>query len=108
VRMRLVAVSVGGAPPSALIRVEGEIDLSTAPEVRSAIAHAVDDGCRDIRVDLSGVSFMDCAGVNALLWCRKHAGSAEGRLSLARVSPSAARILHLTGLDVELIASAES
>ena len=82
-RMRLVAVSVGGAPPSALIRVEGEIDLSTAPVVRSAIRHVVEDGCRDITMDLSGVSFMDCAGVNALLWCHKHAGTAEGRLSLA-------------------------
>jgi anti-anti-sigma factor len=107
-RMHLVAVSDGTAPASALIRVDGEIDLATEPELRAAIAHAIDDGCRDITVDLSGVSFMDCAGVNALLWCRKHVGTADGRLSLGQVSPCAARILTLTGLDHELSAPTES
>jgi anti-sigma B factor antagonist len=91
-----------------LIRVDGEIDLATEPELRAAIAHAIDHGCRDITVDLSGVSFMDCAGLNALLWCRKHVCTADGRLSLGQVSPSAARILTLTGLDTELSASTES
>jgi anti-anti-sigma factor len=100
--MDLVAVSVGVTRPSAVIRVEGEIDLSTAPELRLAIAHVVDDGCRDITVDLSGVSFMDCAGVNALLWCRERVDTADGRLSLGQVSRSAARILTLTGLEAEL------
>jgi anti-sigma B factor antagonist len=107
-RMHLVAVSDGTAPASALIRVDGEIDLATEPELRAAIAHAIDDGCRDITVDLSGVSFMDCAGVNALLWCRKHVDTADGRLSLGQVSPCAARILTLTGLDHELSAPTES
>jgi anti-sigma B factor antagonist len=107
-RMHLVTVSDGTAPASALIRVDGEIDLATEPELRAAIAHAIDDGCRDITVDLSGVSFMDCAGVNALLWCRKHVGTADGHLSLGQVSPCAARILTLTGLDHELSAPTES
>ena len=106
--MRLVAVSGETAPASTLIRVDGEIDLATEPKLRAAIAHAIDDGCRDITVDLGGVSFMDCAGVNALLWGRKHVGTADGRLSLGQVSPSAARILTLAGLDSELCASTES
>ena len=105
--MDLVAVSVGVTPPSALIRVAGEIDLSTAPQLRVAVAQVVDDGCRDIAVDLGGVSFMDCAGVNALLWCRKHVGAAAGRLRLEQVSPSAGRILTLAGLDLELTTSTE-
>ena len=41
-RMHLVAVSDGTAPASALIRVDGEIDLATEPELRAAIAHAID------------------------------------------------------------------
>jgi anti-sigma B factor antagonist len=106
--MHLVAVSVGTAPATALIRVDGEIDLATEPELRGAIARAIDDGCRDITVDLSGVSFMDCAGVNALLWCRRHVGAVEGRLNLGQVSPRAARILALTGLAQELGPPTES
>lgn len=104
-RMHLMAVSVDTAPASALVRVNGEIDVFTAGQLRSAIARAMDDGCHDITVDLGGVSFMDCAGVNALLWCRKHLRTADGRLSLGRVSPRAERILTLAGLMDQLTSS---
>ncbi|WP_326595775.1 STAS domain-containing protein [Streptomyces sp. NBC_01803] len=78
----------------------GEIDFATLPRLRLALAAALDTGPRSVEVDLSGVSFCDCAGVNVLLWARQRA-RAEG--TPFRVTgtgaPVVARIFHLLDID---------
>src|SRR3954465_6048288 len=54
------------ARDSVIVTVFGEIDLSTADQVTSEIL-AVTDGLPRVVVDLSGVSFVDSSGLNALL-----------------------------------------
>ena len=51
----------------AVVRCEGEIDLSTCDELRSALASVVEAKPQALRVDLTGTRFLDSAGVACLL-----------------------------------------
>ena len=51
---------------SVVVRVAGELDLATAPELAELFAHAEWD--RPVVLDLTAVSFIDSSGIRAL--CR--------------------------------------
>ncbi len=61
------AVDVRPCRERIVVRVQGEIDLATAPRLHDAVADAVADGWSHLVVDLRAVSFMDSAGVHLLL-----------------------------------------
>ena len=48
------------------IRLEGELDMSTAPALEEALRPAVDEGGA-ILIDLSGLTFMDSTGIGAFI-----------------------------------------
>lgn len=66
----------------AVVRVRGELDLVTAPQVRQAVHQAVAAGRRDLVLDLSGVLFCDSSGVGVLIASRRLIRSCQGRLRL--------------------------
>jgi len=79
------------------IQISGEIDLAASPDLRDAVRRAIEEGAGDVTLDLSGVSFMDATGVNALAWCREHVEASGSRLRLGQLSDKAARVLTMTG-----------
>ena len=86
-----------------LIRVRGEVDLSTVGELRGPLAAAREQGAATL-VDLSGVTFMDSSGLHLML---KTALDAEpdGWLLSFRLSREVRRLLEVSGtLDVVRIA----
>jgi anti-anti-sigma factor len=83
---------------AALVRAGGELDLSTAPSLQSALNALLDDGYCELGVDLGEVSFCDVAGLNALLRARAAAVAAGGHLVVHAKCPSLRimlRALHL-------------
>jgi hypothetical protein len=58
-------------------------------------------------VDVSGVSFMDCAGLRALLATRRRAELRGGFMRLIAVSRAVRRIMELTGTHEALAAERE-
>ncbi|MFF2815310.1 STAS domain-containing protein [Kitasatospora cineracea] len=83
------------------VRVKGEIDLDTAPPLRCALATALDSH-REVVLDLSEVTFMDCAGLGALVRARNQADRRGARLVLHGAEPHVVRLLKLTGLHRHL------
>ncbi|MEU8927995.1 STAS domain-containing protein [Kitasatospora sp. NPDC048545] len=80
-----------------VVRAGGEIDLDTAPYLRRALAAALESH-REVVLDLSEVTFMDCAGLSALVRARNQADRCGGRLILRGAGRSVVRLLKLTGL----------
>ena len=95
--MYCITTSRFTSPPDAVVNVQGEIDLLAVNDLHRAVDRVVEQGCLSITLDLGGVSFMDCTGLTALLSCRDSAGRSGSRVRLGRVSPSASRILTMTG-----------
>ncbi|GAB7188640.1 hypothetical protein ATKI12_8471 [Kitasatospora sp. Ki12] len=83
------------------VRANGEIDLDTAPVLRRALAAALESH-REVVLDLSEVTFMDCAGLGTLVQARNQADRSGGRLVLRGAGRRVVRLLKLTGLHRRL------
>ncbi|MFN8123781.1 MAG: STAS domain-containing protein [Thermoleophilia bacterium] len=82
-------------PNATVLRLTGELDLATAPDVLAAVEAATGDGTSRLVLDMSGVSFIDSTGVRTLLEANRVAGN---DLSLLAPSPAVTRVLELTEL----------
>lgn len=82
--------------------VEGEVDVSNAGELRSALNQALDAGASSIEVDLSRVPYIDSTGIGVLVGAVHHAADRGVGLTVSRPQSNVARVLALLGVDGEL------
>ena len=78
------------------LRVSGEIDAHTAPLLADAVAAW--EGAV-LRLDLSGVEFVDSSGLRVLVEAHQRLGTVEGgELRLVDTSPAVRRLFDITGV----------
>ncbi|MFE7511294.1 STAS domain-containing protein [Streptomyces sp. NPDC057540] len=87
-----------------VITVAGELDLASCPALEDATCLALADDA-PLRLDMSGVTFMDSSGRNLLLILRRRLMDGGSRLELTGVREALMRVLALTGADAVLPAS---
>jgi anti-sigma B factor antagonist len=80
-----------------ILVVGGELDLSAAPDFTFWLARVEASPAPAIVIDLDRVSFMDSAGVHALLQFSVSERNRD-RLTVTRGSPQVQRLLEVTGL----------
>ena len=87
------------SPSGILIRVVGEVDLYSSPELRKAILKAIPSAEGGLAIDMEGVAYIDSSGVATLVEGLRSAR--EHGTGFAIVSPSAAvmQVLELARLD---------
>ncbi|WP_395577288.1 STAS domain-containing protein [Streptomyces sp. BK79] len=86
----------------ALAHVTGDLDIATAPDLRSQALALIEQGHRHLILGLADVTFCDSSGFNALVGIFRCAKAADGSLSLATVPDRLERLLSLTGLSTLL------
>lgn len=87
------------SPDTARAAVVGEVDLATAPELRDRLLNVLRKyPPAALVVDLSGVTFLDCTGISALVAVRNAAVQVDYHLRVTGSPPIVHRILDLTGL----------
>jgi anti-sigma B factor antagonist len=82
----------------AVLRVAGEIDVYTAPELRQRVISLIDDGALHIIADLRAVDFLDSTGLGALVGSLKRVRMREGSLDLVTNGGRILQVFKLTGL----------
>ena len=82
-----------------VVAVRGEIDLSTSPQLRAALEHALDRGAQRILVDLRDVHFLDSSGLAVLLGGLERSRERGGELAIVCAEGAVLRVLAITGLD---------
>lgn len=97
------------AGPWTVIRVAGEIDLHTSPQLREHVLGLIDEPPVRIALDLTKVGFMDSSSLGTLVTCLKRVRERDGRLVLVGVSGSPRKVFTLTGLDrvFDIVSSTE-
>src|SRR3979490_1159241 len=65
-----------------VLHVAGEVDVFTAPQLREALVGVIEEGSRDVIVDLQGVDFLDSTGLGVLVAGLKRVRQYGGGLSL--------------------------
>ncbi len=82
-----------------VVAVEGEIDLFTAPELKTALGEAMEGGCNRLVVDLTETTFLDSTALGVLIGTVKRLRSRDGRLTIVNVDGNIAKTFEITGLD---------
>ncbi|GGR74941.1 anti-sigma factor antagonist [Micromonospora fulviviridis] len=85
-----------GSP--ARLRLAGELDLSTAPELTAAIDRLAAEGHRELLLDLAELTFCDSTGIAAFVRGDNLAAAAGGWLRITGATGRVARVLQMTGL----------
>ena len=81
-----------------VLRVDGEVDVQTIPQLRAAIDEALDAGAVELWLDFTPTGFMDSTGLHAVL--ETHARIEALNRSLTVISPGSTpvyRLLELSG-----------
>jgi anti-anti-sigma factor len=88
-------------PGSHVVTVEvgGEIDIESGRCLRNRLCFMIWAHGPRLALDLAGVTFIDCAGLGALLATRRLARVQGGWLRLIAVSGCARRLIEITGLQ---------
>lgn len=81
-----------------LLEVEGRLDLETSPLLQTELRQVLDDGARQLVIDLSQLAFLDSAGMAVFFSARNAVREAGGRLVLAGPNETVLRILRRTGV----------
>lgn len=76
----------------------GELDIASTRRLVEATSRAAETS-RDLTLDLSAVTFMDCAALAALLHTRKNLRERGGVLTLRSPHRSVMHLLRLTRLE---------
>ncbi len=97
---RLTTGERDGVP---LVVASGEIDLATSPGLRDALALLSDGQHRTVVLDLSGVSFLDSAGLSVLVAFHKRFRELGGELRIVVTDRRVTKVVELVGLDDVLL-----
>ncbi|MBF4509477.1 MAG: anti-sigma factor antagonist [Aeromicrobium sp.] len=81
-----------------VVKVLGDIDMVTTPDVQLAVESAVNRGCVNVVLDLARVTYADSTALGLIVWMDRLLEPKGGRLILAGADRNVARILELSGL----------
>jgi anti-anti-sigma factor len=81
-----------------IVWVGGDVDVTAAVPLQDLLLRIMRMHSPCLLLDLSGISFMDCAGLRALVLTRRRAELRNGSMSLIAASAAVRRILDLTNL----------
>jgi anti-anti-sigma factor len=92
--------------PGPVVTIAGEIDIQSSPDLRDQLLRVLRQHGARLALDLAGVTFIDCVGINVLLAARRRALLEGGSMRVLRASPHVRRVIALTRLDRELLPTA--
>ncbi|SIQ93500.1 anti-anti-sigma factor [Micromonospora avicenniae] len=85
-------------PDGVTVSARGEIDLSTAADLQHEIEVAIASTASAVTVDLTEVTFLDSAGINALLRGRRLADDHRKPYHVTNAQGMVRQLLRLTGV----------
>jgi anti-sigma B factor antagonist len=97
-----LAVSTKYHHQRSVLRLQGELDASNRDRLHDAISSVLKQHPPLLVVDLSGLGFIDCAGLSVLVWAHQRLAESGHRLVITGANPVVQRLLHLTDLDTYL------
>lgn len=93
----MLEINVDRLGDHTVCRPEGELDAYTVGQFREALREL--SGEARLLIDLSGVPFLDSAGLGALIGGVRRARESGGEVAVCCARPAVSRLLHTTGFD---------
>ena len=83
------------------VKVTGDVDMASAPRLRSMLDELVDSGATRIVLDCHDLSFLDSSGIGVLIAVRTRMGE-DGELVLDSPPTHVRKVLDITGVGTHL------
>jgi anti-sigma B factor antagonist len=84
--------------PALILRIEGDIDLYNAPELRSMFEQQAASGVRFFVLNLSAVNYIDSSGIGVVIYGLNLVRKIEGRVMLVKLPDQIRRLLEMSKL----------
>lgn len=88
--------SSGGA---VVLRLQGELDMATAVELRRAVTEGLDSKPSAMTLDLTEFDFVDSSGIGVLVGANRRAGQVGCAFALRSPRRPVQKALQVTGVD---------
>jgi anti-sigma B factor antagonist len=98
-RQRFAAATAQLGNGTAVVSVMGELDRATVPAFNRTLLDVTEAGTSEVIVDLTGCSFLDSRGLQALIATRERLKRSDRSLALVLSNPIVMRVFQLTRLD---------
>jgi anti-sigma B factor antagonist len=80
------------------VRIAGEVDMATAPQITDAARNAIAAGAREVRLDMAEVTFLDATGIGRLLVAQRDAADHDVLLRVVDAHHRVVLVLEITGV----------
>lgn len=84
---------------SAVLSLQGEVDVANSEQFRNAALSLLASGIKRLVVDLSGTDYIDSAGLGILVGLLKRVKESDLKLLVAGAQPRVQRVFEITGLN---------
>lgn len=94
-----LGITIEDTEAGQVIRVRGELDLASAPELTAALSGTAGESSVPVVLDLAEVSFIDSSALRALVLSGRELSESGRTLQIGPRSEMVARVLEMTHLD---------
>jgi anti-sigma B factor antagonist len=91
-----VAVTAGESV--ATVRISGDLDCYTSPQLRSVLVDLVEDGARHLTLDLGETQFVDSTGLSVLVGGLRRVRDHGGTMVVRSPTEATRELFEITGL----------
>jgi anti-sigma B factor antagonist len=92
---------IASSDANATVKLTGDVDMASAPRLRSMLDELVDSGMNRIVLDCRELSFLDSSGIGVLVAARTRMGD-DGELVLDSPPSHVRKVLDITGMGTHL------
>ena len=82
-----------------VVVVDGDLEASSAPDLRAKFEELIEQGENQYVIDLAGVPFMDSSGIAAMVSLFKRVRIGAGDVKLSGLTDEVMKVFQLTRLD---------
>jgi anti-sigma B factor antagonist len=82
-----------------LVGLSGRLDQTVTPKVETALLKELEEGNRQLIVDMTEVSYVNSGGLRCLLTAWRKANDQEGRIVLCSLSDRVKDVFEIVGFD---------
>jgi anti-sigma B factor antagonist len=95
----MLKVSIDKHNSAVIMKIEGEVDLYSSPEVREPLLRLIDDKTPIIIVNMENVEYIDSSGIATLVESLQKIGEYAGKLKLLNPNENVRDVFELSNLD---------
>ncbi len=96
--LKIVPADAGGCR---VLTLHGRLTTDDCEMFRAAAVTEIEDGTRELVIDISGLETMSSCGIGTLVWIDDDCKKAKCRMQLVNSNSHIQRILSMTGLDLQ-------